>query len=453
MAAPVRTNFAHLAEHDEQLLRLGLLAERYFPDDPNTCLLKLRQLGELLAQLLAARVGLFVSPEESQYDLLRRLQDANVLPRDVAQLFGEVRRAGNAASHGLAEDHRTALNALKLAGQLGLWFHRTFKEPAYRPGPFIPPAAPKDESDELRAELTRLGTALRDFEARHEESAQRPAETEARLRTAQDEQAFWEEMAAEADQARAALERRLAEQQQVATSAPKGLRAGVAAAANTAAALVQLDEAETRRLIDEQLRRAGWEADSTAITHGKGSRPEKGRNLAIAEWPTATGPADYVLFAGLMPLATVEAKRKHTDVSGALQQAKRYSRGLSLPESCQSPGGPWGEYAVPFAFSANGRPYLRQLATRSGTWFCDLRRPENLSHALDGWYTPEGLMALLKRDDVRAHQQLAEADGFVTVDKRRDRTTPACCVAAHCDASRPPRSGASTPRAKDLMPG
>ena len=31
------TNFAHLQEHDDQLLRLGLLAEKYFTDDPNTC--------------------------------------------------------------------------------------------------------------------------------------------------------------------------------------------------------------------------------------------------------------------------------------------------------------------------------------------------------------------------------------------------------------------------------
>lgn len=59
-----------------------------------------------------------------------------------------------------------------------------------------------------------------------------------------------------------------------------------------------------------------------------------------------------------------------------------------------------------FAFSTNGRPYLRQLSTRSGTWFCDLRRAENLSHALDGWYTPDGLNALLKRDVDRAHKQL-----------------------------------------------
>ncbi len=54
MAKLPQTNFAHLEQHDEQLLRLGMLAEKYFAEDPNTCLLKLRQLSELLAQLVAA---------------------------------------------------------------------------------------------------------------------------------------------------------------------------------------------------------------------------------------------------------------------------------------------------------------------------------------------------------------------------------------------------------------
>ncbi len=48
-APPLSSNFAHLREHDEQFLRIGMLAERYFADDPNTCLLKLRQLAECLA--------------------------------------------------------------------------------------------------------------------------------------------------------------------------------------------------------------------------------------------------------------------------------------------------------------------------------------------------------------------------------------------------------------------
>lgn len=59
-------NFSFLAVHDAQLVRLGALAERYFKDDPNTSLLKLRQYGETLAQLVAAKVGLFRDTQEPQ---------------------------------------------------------------------------------------------------------------------------------------------------------------------------------------------------------------------------------------------------------------------------------------------------------------------------------------------------------------------------------------------------
>lgn len=404
---PISSNFAHLREHDEQLLRLGLLAERYFPEDPNTSLLKLRQLAELLAQHVATSIGEYVSVDEAQHQLVRRLQDQGILPREIVQLFSEVRRAGNAASHAMVGDHRTALATLKISWQLGIWFHRTFKDPAFKAGPFIPPRAPKDETDDLHADLERLRKGLAEYQAAHQETAQRLEFTEAKLRDAADERSFWEQMASDAESAKAALQRQLAAQQERSSAQPKAAVAAFVAAANQAAAVVHLDEAETRKLIDQQLRLAGWEADSAILRYSAGTRPTKGKSLAIAEWPTSSGPADYVLFVGLTPIATVEAKRKNIDVSGSLQQAKRYSRSFTLAEGCQLPGGPWGEYQVPFAFSSNGRPYLRQLATRSGIWFCDLRHPQNLGHVLDGWYTPEGLTALLKRDKQRAHEQLA----------------------------------------------
>jgi type I restriction enzyme R subunit len=404
------SNFSVLSQHDEQLLRLGMLAEKYFADDPNTCLLKLRQLAESLAQMLAARTGLYVSPEETQYDLLRRLQDSGVLPREVFQVFGEVRRAGNAASHALSGDHRTALMALKLTWQLGLWFHRTFKDAGYKSGPFIPPPPPKDESAELRAEMARLSQALADYRATHAQVAEKLSATEVSLREAKDEQAFWESMAAETEQAKLALEKSLAEKQSIAAAQPKDVFVKLLTAAKSAASAVQLDEADTRKLIDQQLRLAGWEADSEALKFNKGIRPEKNRNRAIAEWPTESGPADYVLFIGLTPVAVVEAKRKNVDVSGALQQAKRYSRTFTPSSETMLPAENWGSDAanrIPFAFSSNGRPFLRQLATKSGIWFCDLRRADNIGHPLDGWYTPEGLTTLIKRDEARAHEQLA----------------------------------------------
>lgn len=363
------SNFAHLAAEDEQLLRLGRLAEEYFTADPNTCLLKLRQWAELLAQLVASRVGLFATPHEPQAELLRRLEDQLILSREVGMLFAEVRRAGNAASHHRKGSHRTALSALKLSWQLGVWFHRTFRDGAFEPGTFRePPARPV-----------------------------RVADLEARL--------------AESESAQAALAARLAALQAEAEAMPRATVRGYVEAAQQATDRIELDERETRELIDEQLRAAGWMVDSQTLRHGRGARPERGLNLAIAEWPTAEGPADYVLFAGLEPLAAIEAKRVHRAAAGALKQAERYARGFAPPESEEKLGDRWGEFRLPFAFAANGRPYVKQLEQAGGVWFRDLRRPTNLMRPLVSWPSPEGLLALARLDEERAQRNLAE-QGF-----------------------------------------
>jgi type I restriction enzyme R subunit len=221
-------------------------------------------------------------------------------------------------------------------------------------------------------------------------------------------------MAAETEAEKNALAARLAAKQAETAAQPQKATATLVMASAKAASHLHLDEAETRRLIDEQLRQAGWIADSENLRFSKGTRPEKGKNMAIAEWPTESGPADYVLFCGLTPMAPVEAKRKNIDVSAALVQAKRYSRGFKPTQETENHEQNWGaenEFRLPFVFSTNGRPYLRQLATRSGIWFCDIRRPENLSEPLQGWFTPEGLTAFLKRDEDAAHAQLA-TEGF-----------------------------------------
>ena len=74
----IRSNVDMVRAYEVQLWRLGALAESYFSDDPNTSLLKLRQLTELLAQSLAARTGLCTNPEESQYEPTRRLQGEGI---------------------------------------------------------------------------------------------------------------------------------------------------------------------------------------------------------------------------------------------------------------------------------------------------------------------------------------------------------------------------------------
>jgi type I restriction enzyme R subunit len=365
----VSTNFAHLRRYDEQLFRLGSLAERYFPDDPNTALIKLRQLGERLAQQVASRFGAFTSAQESQLALIRRLEFDGLIEREVAALFHDLRTTGNDATHGLQGDHASALSTLKIAWQLGVWFHRTFSDPEFRSGPFRPPQPPADESEELRAELASLQRALDAFRAEGGAVAEQLSATEAQLQQALDEQLQWEQLAEAAEADKVALAAQLQALQNAAARQPAAVSAGLLQAAKKAAGSIELDEASTRQLIDEQLRQAGWEADTQTLRYGKGARPKKNRNLAIAEWPTSSGPADYVLFVGLTPYAAVEAKRANSDVAGKVPQAERYCRDFqpSGETELRSDGwGPEAEYRIPFAFSSNGRPFLNQLRTKSG---------------------------------------------------------------------------------------
>lgn len=392
-----------------------MLAERYFVDDPNTSLIKTRQFGELLAKNVAATLGLLDEPEISQHELLGRLNGNRVVSREVIGLFHEIRKSGNRATHDLHDDHRSALNNLKIARELGVWFYRTFKDPAFKPGPFLPPADPQAESATLRAELSRLREerdkllSSAEKAAIEKEQAQQAAMVAEQAATySRDQAKLWEHLAKEEEQGQKRLSEQLAELQKSAQQQPKDTFALFVTNADKASSAINLDEAATRELIDQQLRDAGWEADSQVLRFSTGSRPERGRKLAIAEWPTETGPADYVLFDGLTALAVVEAKRNSVDVSASLDQAKRYSRGFLAKDVCELPGGPWREYRVPYVFSTNGRPFLQQLRTQSGIWACDLRRPQNLSAPIDGWYSPEGLREKLKRDIDAAEKKLEE---------------------------------------------
>lgn len=400
----VSLNFAFLEEHDPQLVRLGGLAEQYFTTDPNTSLIKLRQFGELLAGLIAAKVGLYVAEGDRQIDLLRRLKDRGLLNPDVERLFHELRRTGNDATHALTGDARTALSHLKYARQLGIWFHRvSTKNPNFHPGAFVPPPDPTVETKALKQELELLRAELA-TSVEAAELAQIEAQQEVMRRRGA------EDLAREAEaKAQAALDRLAAIQARAESAPAQFIQQTIQTAQQTE---IDLDERETRRLIDTQLRNAGWEADSEQLTYQSGTRPQKGRNIAIAEWQTAAGRADYVLFAGLQAIAVVEAKRRSKDVPALVDQAKRYSRGFQVKGDETLPSGsPWGEFKVPFAFATNGREFLQQLRTKSGIWFCDLRRTDNLRYPLPTWYSPQGLLDTLAQDIEQAHQKL-EAEGF-----------------------------------------
>jgi type I restriction enzyme R subunit len=316
-------NFFFLRPYEAQLDRIGALAERYFPDDPNTCLIKLRQFGEELARQTAARNGVLTTPDEAQSDLLRRLKIERAAPREVMDLLHQIRIVGNRAAHEHIGDHGDALSTLKIARQLAIWFHRSFgKDPAFKPGPFQPPARPEAATAALVEELERLrkereGLLGAADKAREEAEAEARAResAEERARRIAEERTLWEQIAQETEAQKNAALADLISLQAAAEQATPQERVQQREQAEQAAREIDLDEAATRAIIDAQLRARGWAVDTETLRYSKGARPTKGKAMAIAEWPTASGPADYALFVG--PISAKPSRRSRTTLHKA----------------------------------------------------------------------------------------------------------------------------------------
>ena len=117
-----------------------------------------------------------------------------------------------------------------------------------------------------------------------------------------------------------------------------------------------------KRLIDPQLNAVGWKVmPYRADLDLANSEP-----LAIEEYPTDNGPADYALCADGQIVGIVEAKKLTLGPQNVLTQAERYSRGAT--------GNPFNfeGYHVPFLYSTNGEVI----------WHHDVRRPLNRSRRI-----------------------------------------------------------------------
>ncbi len=429
------SNFEFLKAHSQALVTLGATAEKIFPLDPSSCVSKLRLLAEAIAKDIAAQLGVQLQ-QPTQAELLRAIDNRLGLDAQIRQMFHLLRVRGNEAIHEAAPNigYREALDSLKVAREVALWFHRTFgKEPNFRPGPFVLPDDPSQKLVQLQEKMEELQNKLNTSQANSqalqsdrqsmEQLLLQQAEQERTLAAqALQERDIYESLAEEASKTVAQLQAELKKAQaQAASNAPsvQSVRTW-SERSKSAASQVAMDEASTRLLIDQLLRDAGWEADTIQLAHAKGVRPQKGRNLAIAEWIMPDlQRADYLLFAGLMPVGVVEAKRQNINVAGKIGQAERYARSFAVLDGQQPAwpleqrAQPWEDgqgavFQIPFAYSCNGRPFIKQHAESSGTWFRDLRDSGHRAKPLQGFHSPEGLLDLLRRDVGKAQAQLAQ---------------------------------------------
>lgn len=358
-AAP--SNFAFLDDRFPVLARFGRLAERYAQIDPNSCLMKLGMLGEAVVNLIYDIDGI---PRHEGDDAARRIQRLfyeGDIDRSLADVLHALRKKRNLAAHQGLDSAADAQALLPMAHSVAEWFYETYGDYQYQHHPYIPPAQLTAEARARAATERKAKSAVE----RHAEDARDARDAQAAAATAKPQAATRDERRKQAE--RAALHR-------------------------------HKTEAETRMEIDAQLRRVGWEADTVHLTYAKGARPEKGKNRAIAEWPTVHGAADYMLFCGTRMVAVIEAKAAQKDIPSVLDgQARGYAASVREADDDYTIGR-YGDYRVPLIFATNGRPYLAQYEEKSGIWFQDLRDPMNLAKALHGWMSPEGIEHLLARE-------------------------------------------------------
>ena len=120
------TNFSFLAEHDPIFLQLVSSAERSFTSDPNTTLIKLRQFGEALTQDVAARCGVNFDANTSQNDLIYKLDREVNLDPNIRILLHILRVEGNKATHGFKTQHKEAMEGLRVARGIAVWYHQSY---------------------------------------------------------------------------------------------------------------------------------------------------------------------------------------------------------------------------------------------------------------------------------------------------------------------------------------
>jgi type I restriction enzyme, R subunit len=129
--------------------------------------------------------------------------------------------------------------------------------------------------------------------------------------------------------------------------------------------------------IDPRLKAAGW-----TVVPALGSSAPVGRGIAVEEYETSIGPADYAMFDTERCLAIAEAKKLTLGPQGVLVQAERYAKAVEQTPRYQ------GEFGVPFLYATNGEVL----------WFHDVRHPLNRSRQVAGFHTPSALDEMLSRN-------------------------------------------------------
>ena len=137
-----------------------------------------------------------------------------------------------------------------------------------------------------------------------------------------------------------------------------------------------MSEAEARAAIDNLLTEAGW-----VLQDIRKINLSAGKGIAVREFPTKSGPADYMLFVDRKAVGTIEAKKEGTTLSGVAEQTARYNASVSdnLPHV---------DEVLPIAYESTGIE----------TFFRNLRDPDSCSRRVFAFHSPDMLADWIDQD-------------------------------------------------------
>ncbi|MFD9503098.1 DUF4145 domain-containing protein [Streptomyces sp. NPDC060035] len=121
--AKASPNCGILYRHQPLLALYGALAELNVFSNSNAAQVQAGRFGDVLAEELVTRTGLRVAGCR-QVDRLRALTDTGALTPEVHDAFDRLRRDRNLAAHAHLFDTTRALEAVRLAYELGVFHHR-----------------------------------------------------------------------------------------------------------------------------------------------------------------------------------------------------------------------------------------------------------------------------------------------------------------------------------------
>jgi len=401
-------NFEFLRQYWPTLADIASLAESYLYTDPNSSIMKMGMFAErLVGEIFIFEKIPFPDVDDTQSARVRILKREGLLPATIDNLLYTIRKKRNDATHEYLDSGEDAKTILFMGYRLACWFMEVYGDWEFSPPQFVLPLPPVDYAAMLATATDELKAKTAQEESLRADLASTAAQLASRDDTLAAQQAALAQNAATIAEREATL---AAKEAEIAALQDKITAINTAASATTrqqrqkqseqTANNLDATEAEVRLIIDEQLRAAGWEVDTNNLRYSKGTRPVKGRNLIIAEWPTTAdddkdGRVDYAMFIGLQMVGMIEAKRPSVNIMSVLDaQCKNYATHLR-PEDATYSLGSWSGYRVPFLFAANGRRYFPQWPSKSGVWMKDTRKTVADREPLRGWPSPAGIRAWL----------------------------------------------------------